>query len=89
MLLFEPSIFDYIDSKFEHFLVKNNDKLDKCEFLIPDVLFESINESFATCEVIPTTSTWYGVTYKEDTQKVKDALQEMTDNGTYPKDLWK
>ena len=88
MLLFNPSIFDYIESKFEGFLVKNNDNLEKCEFLIPDVLFESIDENFATCTVIPTTATWYGVTYKEDTPKVKDALKEMTENGTYPKNLW-
>ncbi|MBR2711825.1 MAG: nucleotidyltransferase, partial [Bacilli bacterium] len=54
MLLFDPSIFDYLDSKFKPFLEKNADKLDKCEFLIPDVLFDSINEGFATCEVIPT-----------------------------------
>ena len=88
MLLFNPSIFDYIESKFEGFLVKNNDNLEKCEFLIPDVLFESIDENFATCTVIPTTATWYGVTYKEDTPKVKDALKEMTEKGTYPKNLW-
>ena len=88
MLLFNPSIFDYIESKFEGFLVKNNDNLEKCEFLIPDVLFESIDENFATCTVIPTTATWYGVTYKEDTPKVKDALKEMTENGTYHKNLW-
>ena len=89
MLLFDTSIFDYINSKFEHFLVKNNDNLEKCEFLIPDVLFESIDDNFATCEVIPTTATWYGVTYKEDTPKVKDALKEMTDKNVYPQDLWK
>jgi len=93
MLLFDPSIFDYIDSKFEAFLKKNEDKLDKCEFLIPDVLFEAIDEGFATCEVIPTTATWYGVTYREDAPAVKESIKalvrmEEDQEGDYPLHLW-
>ena len=93
MLLFDPSIFDYLDSKFKPFLEKNADKLDKCEFLIPDVLFDSINEGFATCEVIPTTSTWYGVTYKEDAPAVKESIKALVrteegKEGDYPLHLW-
>ena len=94
MLLFDPSIFDYIDSKFKGFLEKNEDKLDKCEFLIPDVLFDSIDEEFATCEVIPTTATWYGVTYKEDAPAVRESIKALVrmndgDEGDYPLNLWK
>ena len=94
MLLFDPSIFDYIDSKFKGFLEKNEDKLDKCEFLIPDVLFDSIDEGFATCEVIPTTATWYGVTYKEDAPAVRESIKSLVrmndgDEGDYPLNLWK
>lgn len=93
MLLFDPSIFNYIDSKFEDFLEKNKENLEKCEFLIPDILFESIEENFATCEIIPTTATWYGVTYKEDAPAVKEsikALVKMDNNeeGDYPLHLW-
>lgn len=93
MLLFDPSIFDYIESKFKGFLEKNEEKLDKCEFLIPDVLFESIDEAFATCEVIPTTATWYGVTYKEDAPAVRESIKSLVrindDEGDYPLNLWK
>ena len=93
MLLFDPSIFEYIESKFEEFLNKNKDNLEKCEFLIPDILFESINEGFSTCKVIPTTATWYGVTYKEDAPAVKESIKKLVkteDNkeGDYPLHLW-
>ena len=93
MLLFDPSIFNYIDSKFERFLQENKDNLEKCEFLIPDVLFESIEEKFATCEVIPTSATWYGVTYKEDAEDVKASIKRLVktednENGDYPLHLW-
>ena len=88
MLLFTPSIFDFIREKFPEFLNANKDNLEKCEFLIPDVLFKAIKENFATCKVLETTATWYGVTYKEDTAQVKEALKTLVKNKEYPNNLW-
>ena len=95
MLLFDESIFGYINDHFEDFLKKNKeaDKLDKCEYLIPDVLFDSIENGYSTCEVISTTATWYGVTYKEDAPKVQDSIKKLVKtkedpNGDYPLHLW-
>ena len=89
MLLFTPSIFKYIENHFKDFLDNNKDDLEKCEYLIPDVLFESIEEKYSTCKVISTTATWYGVTYKEDAPQVKEELKKLNDNGEYPQNLWK
>lgn len=88
MLLFTPSIFDYIESHFKEFLDSNKDNLEKCEYLIPDVLFDTIKEGYATAKVIKTTSTWYGVTYKEDAEGVKKALKKLVDENVYPNHLW-
>lgn len=88
MLLFTPSIFKYIEDHFNEFLEKNKEKLDKCEYLIPDILFETIADNYATCKVLPTTATWYGVTYKEDADSVKEALKNMVATGEYPNNLW-
>ena len=88
MLLFTPSIFTYIKDNFKDFLDKNQDNLEKCEYLIPDVLFQAIEEKYATCKVIPTTANWYGVTYKEDADGVKQALKNMVTNNEYPNHLW-
>ncbi len=88
MLLFTPSIFSYIEEHFEEFLDKNKENLEKCEYLIPDVLFETIKDGYATAEVLKTTATWYGVTYKEDAESVKKALKDLVDSGEYPNDLW-
>ena len=88
MLLFTPSVFKYIEDHFEEFLEKNKDNLEKCEYLIPDVLFRAIDENYATCKVISTTATWYGVTYKEDADSVKAALKGLVDSGEYPNHLW-
>ena len=83
MLLFTPSIFKYIENHFKDFLDNNKDDLEKCEYLIPDVLFESIEEKYSTCKVISTTATWYGVTYKEDAPVVKEAIRGLVDLGKY------
>ena len=88
MLLFTPSIFYYIEDNFKGFLEDNKDNLEKCEYLIPDVLFKSIKEKYATAKVLKTTASWYGVTYKEDTEGVRKSLKELVDNKEYPNDLW-
>ena len=88
MLLFTPSIFDYIEDHFKEFLDENKDNLEKCEYLIPDILFKTIKDEYATVKVLTTTATWYGVTYKEDSENVKKALKDLVDSGEYPNDLW-
>ena len=88
MLLFTPSIFTYIEDHFLEFLDNNKDNLEKCEYLIPDILFKTIEENYATAEVLKTTATWYGVTYKEDADSVKQALKGLVDSGEYPNHLW-
>ena len=39
-------------------------------------------------KVLTTTSKWLGVTYKEDTPEVRDAIQRLVDKGEYPLNLW-
>ena len=89
MLLFDLSIMEEIESNFKTFLEENKDNLEKCEYLIPDTLFKAIRENRAICKVIPTTSTWYGVTYKEDVPSVKKSIKKLVEKEVYPQDLWK
>lgn len=89
MLLFTPSIFGYIENHFKEFLDENKDNLNTCEYLIPDVLFKAIQDGFATATVLTTTATWYGVTYPEDAETVKEALKTLVAKKEYPNHLWK
>ena len=57
--------------------------------MIPDVVCEHIAKKDITVKVIDTTSIWYGVTYREDANTVRQALKELVDNGEYPANLWK
>ena len=88
MLLFTPSIFKYIEDHFAEFLDANKDNIDKCEYLIPDVLFSTIRDNYAIAKVIKTTATWYGVTYKEDADSVREALKKLVEEKEYPNKLW-
>ena len=90
MSLFTPKIFEFIEEDFEKFLDKENDKgtLDKCEYLIPEVIEHKIVSNKATCYVTKTTATWYGVTYKEDAPYVKESLKKLVETNEYPNNLW-
>ena len=88
MLLFTTSIFKYIEDHFAEFLDANKDNIDKCEYLIPDILFSAIRDNYATAKVIKTTATWYGVTYKEDADSVREALKKLVEEKEYPNKLW-
>ena len=86
MLLFNKSIFKYIEEDLELFMKVSD--LSKDEFLIPDVLYRHITNGDIKVKVIETTSSWYGVTYKEDSDYVKKSLSNLHKNGTYKGVLW-
>lgn len=89
LLLFDPSIFNILEVKMKEFLEINKNDLSKCEFLIPAILNDYAEENKGKVKVMETTANWYGVTYKEDKEMVMNALKELTENGTYPENLWK
>lgn len=88
MFGFTPMLFDELESEIVKFMEENKNDLSTCEFLLPDVLDEMIKNDKVQVKVLPTTSKWLGVTYKEDADGVKKALKEMVDSGEYPNHLW-
>lgn len=89
MLIFEPSIFPYLEEKMVDFFHKNEADLEKCEFLIPDILDMANKEGYAKVKVLHTEATWYGVTYKEDTEIVRSSIQKLVQEKEYPEHLWR
>ena len=83
---FHPSYFSYTQKLFSEFLEKYGNEL-KSEFFIPIVADQFIKEG-GKVEVIPTTSLWFGVTYKEDAPFVQKSLNTLINNGEYPASLW-
>ncbi|MBN1516841.1 nucleotidyltransferase [Candidatus Sumerlaeota bacterium] len=85
---FLPSLYDQLRSGFKAFLQERGQEM-KSEYLIPTIVDQLIKQGKATCDVLPTSATWFGITYPEDKAKVVAAMKEMHDKGLYPDDLWK
>jgi hypothetical protein len=83
---FDVSFFSYTQNLFGSFLANHGREL-KSEFFIPIVADQFIKEG-GKVEVIPTTSLWFGVTYKEDAPFVQQSLHKLITNGEYPDNLW-
>ena len=87
-LLFSTSLFKILEEKILIFLEKNKDNLNDCEFLIPIVLNELLEDKQVKVHVLETNATWYGVTYKEDKEMVVNAINKLIEEGQYNKNLW-
>ena len=88
MLGFTPKIFDLLEEDFKEYLNENRENLSKCERLIPDTVYKYIKQNKVKVEVLDTTSTWYGVTYKEDRPMIISSINKLLDDEVYPRDLW-
>lgn len=88
LFCFKDSIMKYLDDRFPKFLDDSKDNLDKCEYLLPTVVSELINEGEVTCKVLPSPAVWYGITYKDDKPSVVKSIKTLMDKGQYKKGLW-
>lgn len=64
------------------------DNLEKAEFLIPDVVDRMVRDGEVKLAVKPTPAKWYGITYKEDLEDFKKAVEMMKKAGKYPEHLY-
>lgn len=84
---FHPTVFQRTEALFADFVPANKSNL-KAEFFIPIIAEDFIAQSGNHIRVIPTSSQWFGVTYKEDAPMVKASIDGLIASGTYPEALW-
>ncbi len=77
-----PKVFDFLVPYFDEFLKKDL-ATPKSEFFIPLAIGQAVDEGLATVKVYETDDKWYGVTYKEDSEGVRNALQSLQKKGLY------
>ncbi len=80
---FGTDIFSALEADFCSFLSAMPDPM-KSEFYLPAVVDRAIRERGARYRVLETPERWYGVTYREDAEGVKEAIRRMTEEGLYP-----
>lgn len=71
---------------FPIFLAKLNDPM-KDEYLLPIIADQMLKEG-VEYSVLPTTSQWFGVTYKEDKPSVMYSIRQLVNEGVYKEDLY-
>ena len=84
---FTPDVFGLIAGGFERFLAAGPS--DTSEYYLPFAISEIKDMGKADIKVYSTDARWYGVTYKEDKQKVVDGLKSLIDKGEYSVPLFK
>ena len=85
---FHPSVFSISQEMFNDFVKKHHQE-PKAEFFIPIVADDFIKSGKGVIPVIQTSSSWFGVTYKEDAPSVQASLDALVAAGEYPDNLWK
>lgn len=83
---FHPTYFDRLEKGFHDF-VRDNKENPTAEYYIPLLIDEMINNGEIALKVIPSHDNWYGVTYAEDADRVRQAFDSMHENNKYPKTL--
>jgi len=84
---FTPRLFDHLDRVFGDFLAVSGDELAS-ECFIPLTIGQLVDERRATCRVLRTDSSWFGVTYREDKELVQASIASLITRGDYPANLW-
>lgn len=84
---FLPSYFDYAKASLSSFLSAEAGNL-KSELYIPTIVDQLIADETLRVKVLPSDSSWFGVTYKEDKPFVTDQINRLIADGVYPEALW-
>ena len=87
MFIVPPSIFPILEKGFDEFLSNMKDPM-KDEYLLPDVISDTVKRGYAKLVCIQSKEDWFGITYPEDRDKVVSSIKGKVENGSYPKELW-
>jgi hypothetical protein len=85
---FTTELFGELERRFPAFLRAGEARLEKAEFLIPEVVGELVREKRARVRILPTLERWFGVTYPEDRPAFRQSILALIEAGAYPRDLW-
>ncbi|WP_040397908.1 sugar phosphate nucleotidyltransferase [Anaerococcus senegalensis] len=83
-----PEFIDMSEKYFKKYLEKNKERLDSCEYVLPEMIGEFIGGNKADVTIISTNDKWIGITYKEDLIPAQKSFEKMFDDGLYPYDIW-
>ncbi len=85
---FPGSFMKVLGDRFPDFLRKNLPvNPEKCEYFLPFVVNDLMEEGRAKVRVLTTQDVWHGVTYPQDKEEVTRAMEDLKKKGIYPEDF--
>ena len=84
---FTPVLFPQLKVEFEKFLKRAGGE-QKSECYIPATVGELVTSGQAKCQVLRSSDSWFGVTYREDRPQVVESIRQLIAQGKYPAKLW-
>lgn len=84
---FSPKAFERFEKYWEGFK-ETSLELPKAEALLPVAASDIIKYGEGKIKVFTSEESWFGMTYPEDKQIVKDAIAQKIASGYYPEKLW-
>jgi hypothetical protein len=84
---FSHTVFSHLREAFAAFLAGGG-RGAKSEFYIPTVVNDLAAAGRTRVEVLRSRSSWFGVTYREDRDKVAAAARRLVEDGEYPSPLF-
>lgn len=84
---FTPQVFSALDRQFDDFLAANGGRTD-AEFYLPSAVSAMIAREEAAVQVVPTSDSWFGITYRDDKPRVAAAIADLVRRGAYPQKLF-
>ncbi len=85
---FTPAIFPLLESRFVAFLDKHGGDAQR-EFLLSDAIGDIIRSREATVRLLVSDSPWFGMTFREDRERVQRQIAQLIEAGEYPPSIRK
>lgn len=86
---FNADFLEELDNAFTRFYKEElPENPEKAECYLPFVVDGMIKSRRATVKVLTSGDKWFGVTYKEDREYVRNMISKLKSQGVYPLHLW-
>lgn len=82
-----PEVFEVLEKGFDEFLGSLEEGNLKSEYLLPTIIGDLLHSHKAEVTALKSHDEWFGVTYKEDKEYVKENIHLLIEKGFYPNKL--
>lgn len=89
MWCFTADYMSWLSEQFHDFLMSvDENNVDSSEFLVPIAIDRLIRDGKCRVRVLNTDSRWFGMTYSQDVDEVKQNIRDYIQQGIYPEKLF-